>query len=40
MAWVILYNHYHTLFRIERKEQLVAFLKRFHGKTAAGLSRA
>jgi len=38
-AWVILHQHYHLLFRITVKEQLVAFIKRFHGATAIALNK-
>jgi len=38
-AWAILHHHYHLLFRINVKEQLVAFIKRFHGATAVALNK-
>ena len=38
-AWVILHNHYHLEFYIERKEQLGSFLRRFHSTSAIALNK-
>jgi putative transposase len=39
IAWVILNNHYHVEFYVERKEQLVPFLRRFHSTSAIALNK-
>ena len=38
-AWVILSNHYHLLIHVRKKNDLVRFIKSFHGKSAIEFNR-
>ncbi|GIK41747.1 MAG: hypothetical protein BroJett011_55800 [Chloroflexota bacterium] len=38
-AWVVLNNHYHILFHLEKGENLSRFLQRFHAKTATTFNK-
>ncbi|MBU0597737.1 transposase [Patescibacteria group bacterium] len=38
-AWVILANHYHLLIKIKSNNQLIRFIKSFHGQSAISLNK-